>query len=65
MTVDFNKIPEKTLPCTNGGSGKAICNGKAEIFTVGVCHVCKKGSSHSIINTGDEDLVMLTVVSEK
>ncbi len=25
-------------------------------------HICPKDSSHSIVNTGDEDLVMLTVV---
>lgn len=44
------------------GSGKAICDGKEEILTKDTCHICKKGSEHSIINTGDEDLVMLTIV---
>lgn len=47
------------------GSGKAICNGEEERLTPGVCHVCRKGSEHSIINTGDADLVMLTVVVER
>lgn len=47
------------------GMGKAICDGKEEILTTGSCHICKKGSSHSIINTGDDDLVILTVVVEK
>ena len=28
-------------------------------------NICKKGSSRSIINTGDEDLVLLTVVVER
>lgn len=47
------------------GTGKAICDGEEEILTAGSCHICKKGSSHSIINTGDDDLVILTVVVEK
>lgn len=47
------------------GTGKAICDGKEEILISGVCHICKKGSEHSIINNGDEDLVMLTVVVER
>lgn len=44
------------------GTGKAICDGKEEILMSGVCHICQIGSEHSIINTGDEDLVMLTIV---
>lgn len=47
------------------GTGKAICDGKEEALVSGSCHICKKGSSHSIINTGDDDLVILTVVVEK
>lgn len=46
------------------GSGKAICDGAEEILEKDTCHICKKGSEHSIINTGDEDLVILTVVVE-
>ncbi len=44
------------------GKGKAICDGMEEVLEAGVCHICPQGSEHSIINTGDEDLVMLTVV---
>lgn len=47
------------------GTGKAICDGKEEALVPGVCHICKKGSEHSIINTGSEDLSMLTVVVER
>ena len=47
------------------GSGKAICDGKEEILKAGVCHICLGGSEHSIINTGDEDLILLTVVVEQ
>lgn len=44
------------------GSGKAICNGVEETLSAGICHICKKGSEHSIVNTGIEDLVILTIV---
>lgn len=44
------------------GRGKAICDGIEEELKAGVMHICPKGSDHSIINTGDEDLVMLTIV---
>lgn len=47
------------------GNGKAICDGVEEELTAGCCHICKQGSEHSIINTGDDDLVMLTVVVER
>lgn len=44
------------------GQGRAVCDGQEEPLAAGCCHICPKGSSHSIVNTGDEDLVMLTVV---
>ena len=44
------------------GSGKAICDGKEEALSEGMYHICKKGSEHSIINTGSIDLVILTIV---
>ncbi|HIX77655.1 MAG TPA: cupin domain-containing protein [Candidatus Fusicatenibacter merdavium] len=47
------------------GSGKAICDGTVELLTAGCCHICPKGSEHSIINTGSEDLCLLTVVVER
>lgn len=47
------------------GMGKAICDGQEEDLTAGTCHICKKGSEHSIINTGSEDLVLLTIVVER
>ncbi|MBQ7221125.1 MAG: cupin domain-containing protein [Synergistaceae bacterium] len=46
------------------GTGRALCDGKEEILTSGVCHYCPKGSSHMIENTGSEDLVLYTVVQE-
>lgn len=47
------------------GNGKAICDDHEEILKPGVCHICQKGSRHSIMNTSDEDLVMLTIVVER
>lgn len=47
------------------GTGKAVCDGQEEILSAGTCHICKKGSEHSIVNTGDEDLILLTVVVER
>lgn len=47
------------------GFGKAVCDGKEEELRAGSCHMCQKGSEHSIVNTGDEDLVLLTVVVER
>ncbi|WP_363142484.1 hypothetical protein [uncultured Methanobrevibacter sp.] len=43
----------------------AICDDFEEILKAGTCHVCPKGSTHSIINVGDEDLVFYTVVPQK
>lgn len=47
------------------GKGKAVCDGQEEILSAETCHICKKGSEHSIVNTGDKDLVLLTVVVER
>ncbi len=47
------------------GTGKAICNGLEEELKPGVMHICPKGSEHSIINTGNDDLIMLTIVAAK
>lgn len=47
------------------GTGKAVCDGQEELLKAGTCHICKKGSQHSIENTGNDDLVLLTVVVER
>lgn len=47
------------------GTGKAICDGQEELLKAGTCHICKKGSEHSIANTGEDDLILLTVVVER
>ena len=40
-------------------------DGVEEDLRPGVMHICPKGSEHSIVNTGEEDLVMLTIVVKK
>lgn len=47
------------------GSGKAICDGEEELLVPGIMHICPQGSEHSIVNTSDEDLVMLTIVTAR
>lgn len=44
------------------GIGHAICDGKREELREGICHIAPAGSSHSIVNDGDSDLILLTAV---
>ena len=44
------------------GSGKAVCDDVEVPLYPGVMHICPKGSRHTIVNTGEEDLRMLTIV---
>lgn len=46
------------------GSGVVFIDNAVELLKPGVCHYCPKGSSHSIHNTGTEELVLFTVVTE-
>lgn len=47
------------------GKGIAYSDGVKEELTGGVCHICPKGHAHQLVNTGTEDLVLLTVVVER
>ena len=47
------------------GPGRAVCDGEEEELSAGVCHVCRQGSEHGIVNTGEDDLVLVTVVVER
>ena len=47
------------------GTGIATCNGVEEPLFTDVCHICPKGASHSITNTGESDLVLLTVITKR
>lgn len=46
------------------GTGKAIFDGYEEELKAGVCHICPKNHSHSIINTGNDDLIIFTLVHD-
>ena len=46
------------------GHGKAICDNQEELLSPGICHICLKGSSHAIMNDSDEEMILLTIVSE-
>lgn len=47
------------------GDGVAVLDGEQETLTAGDCHYCKKGQSHTLINTGTEDLVFYAVVPQQ
>ena len=44
------------------GEGTAICDGIEYDLKEGDCHYCKKGSSHTLINTGANPLCFYAVV---
>ena len=44
------------------GSGVVHCDGDTRVLTSGDCHYCKDGSSHSLANPFDEDLVFFAVI---
>lgn len=47
------------------GTAKCTLDGKEELVHKGECHYCPKGSTHSIANATNEDLVMFDVVPEQ
>ena len=47
------------------GTGVATCDGVEEELVPGVMHICPQRSTHSIANTGEDDLVMLTIVVKR
>ena len=47
------------------GTGVATCDGVEEELVPGAMHICPQHSTHSIANTGDEDLVMLAIVVKR
>lgn len=46
------------------GECKATDNGVEETLKAGDVHYCPKGHEHSIVNTGDGNLVLFAVVTE-
>ena len=46
------------------GKGLIICDGQKEEVQAGDCHYCKKGSKHTFINNGSENIVFYAVVPQ-
>lgn len=47
------------------GTGKMLLDGETETIAAGLCHYCPKGSSHAMINEGDEDITFYAVVPKQ
>ena len=47
------------------GKGTVTTDGVSETVTAGDCHYCKKGSSHTLVNDGEEELVFFAVVPQQ
>ena len=47
------------------GKGTVTTDGVAEIVSPGLCHYCKKGSAHTLVNDGEVDLVFFAVVPQQ
>ncbi len=46
------------------GKGRVICDGKSEILTQGLGSYCPMGSEHTIINDGEDELIIYSVTPE-
>ena len=58
-------VPSSETIFILSGKGKAICDGKEEYLSAGDCHYCPKGSEHTLINVGQEDLCFYAVVPQQ
>lgn len=58
-------VPSSEIIFILSGKGKAICDGVEEFLTAGDCHYCPKGSAHTLINVGEEDLCFYAVVPQQ
>ena len=57
-------IPSSEIVFILSGKGKSVCDGVEEYLGAGDCHYCPQGSSHCLINIGDEDLCFYAVVPQ-
>lgn len=44
------------------GRGRVLYDGEELPVQTGSCHYCPRGHEHSLINDGDEDMVILAVI---
>lgn len=47
------------------GTGTALLDGTEETLAPGTCHYCPKGHTHTLLNTGTEDLIFYAVVPQQ
>ncbi|MGN0141116.1 MAG: cupin domain-containing protein [Roseburia sp.] len=47
------------------GNGRVLYDDTEETLVPGECHYCPKGHTHSLINSGKEDLLFFAVVPEQ
>ena len=47
------------------GTGRMLLDGETETISAGLCHYCPKGSTHSMINEGDEEITFYAVVPKQ
>lgn len=47
------------------GRGQMITEGETEELRAGICSYCPAGSEHTLINTGEDELILFAVVSEQ
>ena len=47
------------------GKGTVTTDGVAEVVAAGLCHYCQKGSAHTLVNDGEEELVFFAVVPQQ
>lgn len=55
-------VPTSETIFVVSGKGKLVCDGVEERVAPGDCHYCPKGSEHTFINDGDEDVCFFAVV---
>ncbi len=58
-------VPTAEVIFILSGNGKAVCDGEEERLSAGDCHYCPKGSEHSLVNVGEEDLCFYAVVPQQ
>ena len=46
------------------GKGRMITNGEPEELRAGMCSYCPKGSEHTLINVGEDELILFAVVPQ-
>ena len=72
MRLDFAALDETAIGCFYGGQGETLARMYADehnrimrgSLAPGFCHYCPMGHTHSLENTGKEDLLFFAVVTQ-